>query len=220
MCLPQGMAAEGQNVTAETCAPGHGVTSVVATECEVLTRSRTSEVPESLVDSVSDGLQSLWTSLTVDASPSQIPLEASTSSAESSQLSLSQEPLSFSRAESHYTSLGPPSSETAIYYTPLGEPICSVLPVRTYLQRGSTTVTLSPASQSIIRAHSQGPDQGQALAKMKRAMMQDSVFCAAYFCSSPRTLALSSPGPPDWSDSTGLARDGPEAKTWPLDIEC
>ena len=219
MHLPQDMTAEGLSVTAEECAPDHGVTGVVATEWEVLTRSRTSEVPESSVDSVSDGLLSLWTALTVDASPSEIPLEAPSSSAESSQLSLSQEPLSFSRAESddsvyparaksdhsvdstrrhsrynildtdHYTSLGPPSIETAIYYTPLGEAMCSSLPVRTtlppILPKISTTVTLSPASQSVARAHSQGPDQGQALAEMKRAMLLDSVFCAKYFETSP-----------------------------------
>ena len=171
------------------------------------------------MDSVSDELLSLWTPLTVDASPSQIPLEASSSSAESSQLSLSQEPLSFSRAESddsvypaqtksdhsvysarrhssynildndHYTSLGPPSIETAIYYSPLGEAMCSALPVRTSLPpplpKVSTTVILSPASQSVARAHSQGSDQGQALAEMKRAMLQDSVFCATNFETSP-----------------------------------
>ena len=92
-------------------------------------------------------------------------------------------------------SLGPASIETAIYYTPLDGAIWSALPVRTSspppLPRVSTTVTLSPASQSVAWAHSQGQAQGQAqgasaLAEMKKAMMQDPVFRAAKYLEASR----------------------------------
>jgi hypothetical protein len=162
---PADMTEEGLSVTAETCAPDHGVTGVVATECEVLT----SKSDDSVYPARAESDDSVYPA-----------------SRHSSYSTLDTD---------HYTSLGPASIETAIYYTPLDGAIWSALPVRTSspppLPRVSTTVTLSPASQSVAWAHSQGQAQGQAqgasaLAEMKKAMMQDPVFRAAKYLEASR----------------------------------
>ena len=145
------MTEEGLSVTAETCAPDHGVTGV-ATKFEVVT----SESDDSVYPARAEFDDSVYPA-TRHSSYSILDTD-------------------------HYTSLGPASIETAIYYSPLDGAIWSALPVRTSSQpplpRVSTTVTLSPASQSVAWAHSQGQAQSQALAEMKKAMMQDPVFRA------------------------------------------
>ena len=148
---PADMTEEGLSVTAETCAPDHGVTGV-ATKFEVVT----SESDDSVYPARAEFDDSVYPA-TRHSSYSILDTD-------------------------HYTSLGPASIETAIYYSPLDGAIWSALPVRTSspppLPRVSTTVTLSPASQSVAWAHSQGQAQSQALAEMKKAMMQDPVFRA------------------------------------------